>query len=219
MNLLNAGQFKVDQNPNETDEDYLDRLKETAQTPGNDYYTEVEAEIENIKKFKVNMKDLIRSDIEIERVQHKLDTDDIFGINKIFSLIKERFLKLFGFDNKNVSTDEIVDFMLNMINQSSDQIAGATQPVMQLVKVPSMIAPGTQLTPSIEIGNANNALIFNNNTTGFKLFLKLGTAKRDTFIMYSFDGNPGTFYNVFFGPVKTTSKEYDRSMIKLLLDI
>jgi hypothetical protein len=219
MNLLNAGQFKVDQNPNETDEEYLDRLKETAQTPGNDYYTEVEAEIENIKKFKVNMKDLIRSDIEIEKVQHKLDTDDIFGINKIFSLIKERFLKLFGFDNKNVSTDEIVDFMLNMINQSSDQIAGATQPVMQLVKVPTMIAPGTQLTPSINIGNANNALTFNNDTTGFKLFLKLGTAKRDTFIMYSFDGNPGTFYNVFFGPVKTTSKEYDRSMIKLLLDI
>jgi predicted site-specific integrase-resolvase len=219
MNLLNAGQFKVDQNPNETDDEYLDRLKETAQTPGNDYYTEVEAEIENIKKFKVNMKDLIRSDIEIEKVQHKLDTDDIFGINKIFSLIKERFLKLFGFDNKNVSTDEIVDFMLNMINQSSDQIAGATQPVMQLVKVPTMIAPGTQLTPSINIGNANNALTFNNDTTGFKLFLKLGTAKRDTFIMYSFDGNPGTFYNVFFGPVKTTSKEYDRSMIKLLLDI
>ena len=219
MNLLNSGEFKVDQYPNETDEEYLDRLKETSQTPGNDYYTEVEAEIENIKKFKANMKDLIRSDIEIEKIQHKLDTDDIFGINKIFTLIKDRFLKLFGFDNKNVSTDEIVDFMLNMINQSADQIVGATQPVLQLVKTQAMIAPGTRITPNIVIDNANNALIFSNNTNGTRLFLKLGTAKRDTFIMYSFDGNPGTFINVFFGPAKTTSKEYDRSMIKLLLDI
>jgi hypothetical protein len=37
--------------------------------------------------------------------------------------------------------------------------------------------------------------------------------------MYSFDGNVGTFINVFFGPAKVTSKEYDRSMVKLLLDI
>ena len=78
MNLLNAGEFKVDQYPIETDEEYLDRLKETAETPGNDYYTEVEAEIENIKKFKLNMKELIRSDIEIEKVQHKLDTGEFF---------------------------------------------------------------------------------------------------------------------------------------------
>ena len=219
MNLLNAGEFKVDQYPNETDEEYLDRLKETAQTPGNDYYTEVEAEIDNIKRFKINMKDLIRSDIEIEKVQHKLDTDDIFGINKIFTLIKEKFLKLFGFDNKNVSTDEIVDFMLNMINQSADQITGTAPPALQLVLAPAKIPPGTRITPNIEIGNANNALIFNNNTNGTRLFLKLGTAKRDTFIMYSFDGNVGTFINVFFGPAKVTSKEYDRSMIKLLLDI
>ena len=217
MNTLNSGEFKVDQYPNETDEEYLDRLKETAITPGNDYYTEVEAEIENIKKFKVNMKDLIRSDIEIEKVQHKLDTDEIFGINKIFSLIKDRFLKLFGFDNKNVTTDEKVDFMINMINSSADLITGNIQP--GLMAIENKIVSGTQITPTITIGNNNNALTFNNNTTGFRLFLKLGTAKRETFIMYSFDGNPGTFINVFFGPAKTTSKEYDRSMIKLLLDI
>ena len=220
MNLLNAGEFKVDQYPNETDEEYLDRLKETAETPGNDYYTEVEAEIENIKKFKLNMKELIRSDIEIEKVQHKLDTDDIFGINKIFALIKERFLKLFGFDNKNVTTDEIVDFMLNMTNQSADQITGTVPPGVQLLTTTaSKITPGAKITPDIQVENANNSLIFHNINTRNTLFLKLGTAKRETFIMYSIDGRPGTFINVFFGPVKPSSKEYDRSMIKLLLDI
>lgn len=219
MNLLNSGNFKMDQYPNETDEEYLDRLKDTAETPGNNYYTEVEAELENIKKFKENMKDLIRSDIVIESVQRNLDTDTIFAINKIFTLVKGKFLKLFGFNNKSLTTDEIVEFLTNMTNTNAPLITGNEPTQMAVVNVPAVLPPGAPITADIVINNANNALIFENKRTNDKLFLKLGQDKKKVFVMFSHDGNVGTFLNVFFGPTKTTSKEYNRSIKKLLLEL
>ena len=224
MNLLNSGEFKMDQYPNETDEEYLNRLKDVAETPGNDYYTEVEAEIDNIKKFKANMKDLIRSDVEIEKVSNNLDTDTIFAINKIFSLVKSQFLKLFGFNNKSITTEEIVDFLTNMTNKSANLITGNEPAIIPGAPVPLM--PGAPITADIVIENANNALIFDNIRLKRKLFLKIGrkppvgrSKKEEKFIMFSHDGNVGTFINIFFGPAKPTSKEYDRSIKYLLSEI
>ena len=117
MKMFNSGQFNTDKLDNETDEDYLDRLKQNAQTPADNSFMEVEAEVANIKKFKENMKHLISSDVDIESIMRSLDVDEIFSINSVFNIIKEQFLKVFGYNNKNIKLDEIRDFLINIAYQ------------------------------------------------------------------------------------------------------
>ena len=133
LNVLNAGQFNMEQQPNETEEEYLNRLNETAQLPANDYYTEQEAIIENMKRFKLNMKELLKSDTIIEGVMRSLDSDDVYEANKLFGGIKLMFLKKYGYNNKNVNQDDLRDFILKIIN-NEDIIK--QEPEEELLKSP-----------------------------------------------------------------------------------
>ena len=116
LNMLNSGQFSTVQQPNETEAEFLDRLNETAQQPVNNYYLEQDAIIENMKKFKSNMKELIKSDIMIESVMRSLTSEEVFEVNKLFGLIKERFLKKYGFNNTTIRLEEIKDFLIESSN-------------------------------------------------------------------------------------------------------
>ena len=116
LNMLNSGQFSTVQQPNETEAEFLDRLNETAQQPANNYYLEQDAIIENMKKFKSNMKELLKSDIMIESVMRTLTSDEVFEVNKLFGMIKERFLKKYGFNNTTIRQEELKDFLVQNIN-------------------------------------------------------------------------------------------------------
>ena len=113
LKALNTGVFNVEQFQGETEEDYLKRIGDLAGTPFDEARLLEEAELENIKDMQKNLKEIIRDDTIINNVVKHYDskTNDRFQINKIWKILKEKFLKIYGFDNKNVSEDDITEFL------------------------------------------------------------------------------------------------------------
>ncbi len=111
------------------------------------------------------MKHLISSDVNIKSIMRSLDVDKIFSINSVFNIIKEQFLKVFGYNNKNIKLDEIRDFLLNVAYQKPGFLSGIVSkapPLMLAPPVPGMVAP---VVPNVNIGditiaNDNNSCVF-----------------------------------------------------------
>ena len=226
LKVLNSGAFNTDRLPNETDDDYLDRLKQNAQIPADNSYLEVEAQIFNIKKFKENMKHLISSDSNIETIMKNLDSDEIFNINSVFNIIKEQFLKIFGYNNKNLSLDEITDFLLKYAYGKSALLttpASKTSTPLSLPAPPLGLAgaPYIQVSKDVRLINDHNMCIFINTDTGRELYFKLSNKKgigediNKKIVMFSHSGNVGSFENVSFLPRDPTNP---RNFLKLLID-
>lgn len=227
LKVLNSGALNTDRFENETDNDYLDRLKQNAQTPSDNSYLEIEAEIFNVKKFKENMKHLISSDSNIESIMKNLDTDEIFNINSVFNIIQEQFLKVFGYNNKNISIDEITDFLLNYAYKRSNLIAGSkatttTTPLMLPPPAGMAVAPPfIQVSKDVRLITDHNMCIFINTDTGTELYFKLSNKKNvgeklnKRLVMFSYTGNVGTYENVSF---LTKDPTNPRNFLKLLIE-
>jgi len=116
FNSLNRGRFSTVQEPNETDEDYLERLKRNAEIE------QPKQKLEDIvfmvsKKFKELLKELgIRNNSTIETVSNSLGDLTKSDILKKRGLFKEKFIKLFGENNKDIKPIDI----LNFINELGD---------------------------------------------------------------------------------------------------
>jgi hypothetical protein len=110
---LNLGdEFSSVQQPNETEEEFLDRLKRIAETAP-------EAELDSaqryaIKNFKTKLKELTRDPVKIEQVANGIgDTEEDRLANKIALLkiwpkIKKVYLERFGYDNPTMSGNDIM---------------------------------------------------------------------------------------------------------------
>ena len=114
----NARRLAVQQEPDEPDDVFLQRMKAIEQEQFDTNLYEEKAHLEQIKTMKTNLKKLIRSDEIIENVIKSFrDAQKIFIVNKHFAAIKEKFLETYGYDNKNLTTNDIVDILTNITDE------------------------------------------------------------------------------------------------------
>ena len=113
---MNRGSFlAIQQQPSESEEDYLLRLQQVAETKYDDAIDSQQANLFNIKRLKDNLKSIIRDESDIEKVVNTFTEQDIYQINKVWKIILEKFMKLYGAYNVNVKVDDITDFLGNML--------------------------------------------------------------------------------------------------------
>lgn len=113
---MNRGSFlAIQQQPSESEEDYLLRLQQVAETKYDDAIDSQQANLFNIKRLKDNLKSIIRDESDIEEVVNTFTEQDIYQINKVWKIILEKFMKLYGAYNVNVKVDDITDFLGNML--------------------------------------------------------------------------------------------------------
>ena len=114
LNILNNKSFTTEQLPSETEEQYYQRLRLNAET------TEPDEDLENaklltLKKFKQNMKEIIRSDVKIEQICNELDpfnqVDNKLQLLKRWPKFKTEYEKIYGLNNSSVSVDDIIAFI------------------------------------------------------------------------------------------------------------
>jgi hypothetical protein len=113
FNELNRGEAQLtEQQPDETEQEYLDRISQglTGQANDDDEY-EVLSKLDTLNTLKDNLKLLITDESKIMEVIKDLDENTRFEINKIFPSIKDKFLKKYGFNNKQVSSTDIVNYL------------------------------------------------------------------------------------------------------------
>ena len=106
---LNMNRLNVIKQPDETEYAYFERLKAIADTKHDEEFYKDKAKLNQIKKLKDNLRKIIRDESKIEEVIKYLDdVNYTYEVNKYFPLIEEEFLKVFGYNNKNLSVSDIV---------------------------------------------------------------------------------------------------------------
>ena len=202
INLLNRGSFNTDKLPDETEDEYFRRLYNNAQEEEYDDLV-MKATQENNKLFKELLKELIRDDSKIESITNVLDNEIKHNILKKKPLFKEKFLKLYGENNKKLSIDNILEFC-NAFNKS---MSGDNAILDYLTNSTSQVGTTEKVI--------DNTYILSNS--GKNVFIKIiDTRYRDPELIYSFTGEPGTF-NPFY--TKKTKIEGNEEIEELSRDV
>ena len=111
FNLLNWQQQQVGQQPNESDDAYIKRLKDLENLKVDSTLYKQKAINENINKLKTNLKQIVKDDFKIEEIAKNFrEGDDAYILNSYWSQISE-YLKKYGFDvnNKDLNYLKLVE--------------------------------------------------------------------------------------------------------------
>jgi len=195
---LNVGKLSTTQNPDESDEAYYERLIRLADMPFADGETEEKARIEQKKQLRENLISITRNQELINQVVNAMDFEnylDIFALNKIFLVFKDRFLKVYGPNNKNITAQDIIDF-------AEKTIENPERPVR------SVQAEGFADYNFVENDDGDKEALILYTPTGDEFYFKYleGThrfmidedrriSKRDL-LFYSVTGEEGSFKNI-----------------------
>ena len=122
MNRLN-----VVKQPDENEYQYYQRLKRVAETDLDEEFYKEKATLEQIRRLKENLRDIVSNESIIEGVIKNFKPEEIFEINKYIFIIKDEFLKTFGFNNKNLDVRDIVA-SINTILSKIGEVAIVEEP-------------------------------------------------------------------------------------------
>lgn len=113
-NLFNRlNRTNIQKNPGETDEDFLNRLKQLGETNYNDEQIELYTELDTLDTLKRNLKQIFNDDSLLLNIVKSLSNDQRYNLNKEFNLIKSLFVRRYGLNNQLLSLNEIVDYLTN----------------------------------------------------------------------------------------------------------
>ena len=116
LEAMNRGKLTVEQMPNESLEDYRQRLIDTGNTPLTDEEIKDSANLTNTLKAKQNLSQLINNKGKVETAVKMLSDDERYLLNKEFSRIKKIFIDNYGTNNKDVTEQDIVDLVHDVLN-------------------------------------------------------------------------------------------------------
>jgi len=111
FNLLNWQQQQVGQQPNESDDAYIKRLKALENLKVDPTLYKQKAINENINQLKTNLKQIVKDTGKIDELAaHFRDDDEAYILNSYWSQISE-YLKKYGFDvnNKDLNYLKLVE--------------------------------------------------------------------------------------------------------------
>jgi hypothetical protein len=198
MNLLNSGSFNTERLVNETEDEYFERLYNNAQTESVDDLV-LKAKSENNKKFKEILKQLFRDEVKIESVNNVINDDVKLNIIKKNVLFKEKFIKLYGENNKNITVENIIEFC-DAFNKSMS----GDDAILNYLTSPKPILPENTYSRELNYKIINNMLVISigDRSVYFKVVdtlrlegvLALETTKQ---IVYSFTGEKHSFFPYF----------------------
>lgn len=101
FDLENRGRYQVKQQPNETDQEYIQRIKSLEMMPFDRTILEGRAATRNILKFQKNLKELVRNEIiigEIVRIFNSMPEAVLF-INSNWQKLLPILLQMLGYNN------------------------------------------------------------------------------------------------------------------------
>ena len=136
LNALNKGRASAEQMVGESNEDYLLRLQNIETTPYSVDELRDLANIKNIGTTKQNLKSFFSDDGRTSTIAKMLSPDEKFMFNKLFLKIKKKYLETYGFDNKQISNQDVVDFINKIEDQPIVQVVAA-QAVPALLPAPA----------------------------------------------------------------------------------
>ena len=118
FNRLNQGKIEVARQENETDDEFLARLRQMGNIFIDPADMEKQIVTEILLKAKKNILELTDNYDKAESVTRMLNNNERFQMNKAFPMIKKKYSENFGLNNKKLDDVEITQFIQNELETS-----------------------------------------------------------------------------------------------------
>lgn len=203
FNIANLNRIKIQQDPNESEEDFINRLQALEQEKFDVNIYEDKAKGEQNNRLSQNLKNVIRNDYIIWDVVKALTPEEIFETNKYFNIISTRLLKLFGYDNKNITATDLKTEILktlDIIKTEPENVYEVDEdPNKSGVTVGETIIPHSDSTVSdFKYKVVDNSFYVENYKTNKGIYIKIGI-KDNQKLLFSSDTNlKGSFNRINF---------------------
>ena len=194
----------LEREPNESEADFLTRMKNIEMERYDVNLNKEKAKLEQVVKLKMNLKNIIRKDDIIENIVKSFTGDQIFLINKNFAGIQQHFLDSFGFDNPNLTTNDIVDEIVNILDKilnppmayeiQSETIP--TVPAKNIHRITVKDSSGTDIPTDFEAGVDGNTFVIDNTTTKKHVYFKIGQKNKNVVFYSTTLNSQGSFMAV-----------------------
>ena len=109
LQTVNKNRISLVQQPNETEEEFLLRMKDIEAEKFDMNIYEEKAKLNQIIILKKNLRDLFNKNDLIENIVKSFTGEQIFIINKHFPEIREYFLETYGKNNTNLLLKDIIE--------------------------------------------------------------------------------------------------------------
>jgi hypothetical protein len=144
LTKLNQQFGNIQQGPNESDQEFKNRLESLVVPVSNDEKIEAEGRLDFVQA-KRNLKQFFTDGARVEVLVKKLSPEDRSSFNKLFTKIKTDYLAKYGVDNKRISDEELVNYITEAIKQPNfvSPSATPTAPVAPVEAVEAVLMPDT----------------------------------------------------------------------------
>jgi len=224
FNALNQNLYSIKQEPHESEQAYIQRIKQLDTMKYDPQLFADKAELENSKQLMKNLKEVISDDGKISEIVKSLTPLEIFDINKYWPKIKDTILKIYGPNNKQATVKNYVEFMAAILDTIDTK--GSLATVFPSAPTPPPRPPTTPPTPTltpiasnfdIVLSPDKKTLSVTNTSIPLTIYIKLtkgdeilfsDTDKEGTYKKFFFAANP-TYPNDVFKDVMTHMGLYD----------
>lgn len=206
LKILNTGRINfLEREPNESEAEFLTRMKNIETERYDTNLHQEKARLEQVVRLKLNLKKIIRRDEIIENVVKSFTAEQIFLINKNFAGIREHFIENFGFNNPNLTTNDIVDEIVNILDKilnppTAYEIQSETMttaPARNIQKVVIKDAIGNDVPTDFEAGvDDGNTFVINNTATNRRIYFKIGQKNKNVVFYSTTLNSKGSFMAV-----------------------
>lgn len=206
LKVLNTGRMNfLEREPNESEAQFLTRMKNIETERYDTNLHQEKARLDQVIKLKLNLKKIIRRDEIIENVAKSFTAEQIFLINKNFAGIKDHFIDNFGFNNPNLTTNDIVDEIVNILDKilnppTAYEIQSETTttvPAKNIQRITIKDSTGADVPTDFEAGvDDGNTYFVHNTATNKHIYFKIGQKNKNV-VFYSTNLNSkGSFMAV-----------------------
>ena len=193
-----------EQRPNETQEEYLQRMKDMEAEKFDMNLYEEKANAHQINMLKKNLRQIFSNDAMIENIIKSFKEEQRFIINKHFAEIREYILDTYGKNNTNLSLEDIVEVITGHLerilnppmeyNVGEDEITAAAPATASSIQVLDSdvndAATGKPIPTDFKYGTDKNSLYIENDKEGSHVYFKIAeTPDGKDILLYSTDTN------------------------------
>jgi len=196
FNMANRDRYSVQQDINESEKDYLDRIKQIESQPYDPNIFKEKAANEGNLKLKANLRNSLRDEVKITEIVKTFKPEEVFMINTNWKEIQEQLRVKFGVNNPSKTVNDYHEEIINIIETLQSKPFGTTLlPADSAAKSsgttsnptgPTVALTHDDGTPSDFVTTVeNDALYIKNTVTGEAIWIKVAakTVKGAVYVM------------------------------------
>jgi hypothetical protein len=208
FNMANRDRYSVQQDPNEADQDYLNRITKIESATYDPNIFKEKAANEGNLKFMTNLRKSLRDEVKISEIVKSFNSEEVFIINSNWNTIQEQLEIKFGINNPIKTVNDYVTEIRDIIDKLQNKQYGT---ILSSLSAPASttLASATAPTGVRDLDHDDdgrpsdfiykleaNSLYIGNKVNGKGIWVKIGHKNRD-FIMFSNTTNAENQFRAF----------------------